>query len=87
MYPFHALRHSAVTNVYRRTRDLFLAQRFARHVSPLRKRTRFCPAELEPAEKLNDCVVDSYKGWGHRTAALSGCQLLRPVRDVVGLKT
>lgn len=34
-YPFHALRHSAVTNVYRASRDLFLAQRFARHASPL----------------------------------------------------
>ncbi len=34
-YPYHALRHTAVTNVYRRSRDLFLAQRFARHVSPL----------------------------------------------------
>jgi integrase len=28
-------RHTAVTNVYRASRDLFLAQRFARHVSPL----------------------------------------------------
>jgi len=28
-------RHSAVTVVYRATRDLFLAQRFARHASPL----------------------------------------------------
>ena len=35
LYPFHALRHTAVTNVYRTSRDLFLAQRFARHVSPL----------------------------------------------------
>jgi len=35
LYPFHALRHTAVTNVYRRLRDLYLAQRFARHVSPL----------------------------------------------------
>ena len=35
LYPFHGLRHTAVTNVYRRSRDLFLAQRFARHVSPL----------------------------------------------------
>lgn len=34
-YPFHSLRHSAVTNVYRASRDLFLAQRFARHASPL----------------------------------------------------
>lgn len=35
LYCFHSLRHSAVTNVYRATRDLFLAQRFARHASPL----------------------------------------------------
>ncbi len=35
VYPFHALRHSAITNVYRATKDLFLAQRFARHASPL----------------------------------------------------
>jgi integrase/recombinase XerC len=35
VYPFHALRHTAVTNVYRASRDLFLAQRFARHASPL----------------------------------------------------
>src|SRR5215831_19456103 len=35
VYGFHALRHTAVTNVYRLSRDLFLAQRFARHVSPL----------------------------------------------------
>ena len=35
LYPFHATRHTSVTNVYRATRDLFLAQRFARHVSPL----------------------------------------------------
>lgn len=34
-YGFHQLRHSAVTNVYRASRDLFLAQRFARHASPL----------------------------------------------------
>ncbi|GAG76979.1 unnamed protein product [marine sediment metagenome] len=35
LYNFHCLRHSAITNVYRATRDLFLAQRFARHSSPL----------------------------------------------------
>jgi integrase len=32
---FHATRHSAITAVYRATHDLFLAQRFARHASPL----------------------------------------------------
>src|SRR5213594_2173960 len=35
LYPFHSLRHSSITNVYRAKHDLFLAQRFARHVSPL----------------------------------------------------
>jgi len=35
LYAVHALRHTAVTNVYRVSRDLFLAQRFARHASPL----------------------------------------------------
>jgi integrase len=35
LYCFHTLRHTAVTNVYRASRDLFLAQRFARHASPL----------------------------------------------------
>lgn len=34
-YPLHALRHTAITSVWRTSRDLFLAQRFARHVSPL----------------------------------------------------
>lgn len=33
-YPFHAL-HPTVTTVYPTSRDLFLAQRFARDVSPL----------------------------------------------------
>jgi hypothetical protein len=27
--------HAAITNVYRASKDLFLAQRFARHASPL----------------------------------------------------
>ena len=34
-YGFHQLRHSAVTAVYRASGNLFLAQRFARHASPL----------------------------------------------------
>ncbi len=32
---FHALRHTACTNLYRRTRDIRLTQRFARHKSIL----------------------------------------------------
>ena len=35
LYPFHCLRHSAITAAYKKTLDLFLAQRFARHASPL----------------------------------------------------
>jgi integrase len=35
VYGFHCLRHSAISTVYRMTHDLYLAQRFARHVSPL----------------------------------------------------
>src|SRR5437867_3662653 len=35
LYPFHSLRHTSITAVYRASRDLFLAQRFARHASPL----------------------------------------------------
>jgi integrase/recombinase XerC len=35
IHRFHAVRHTSVSNVYRASRDLFLAQRFARHSSPL----------------------------------------------------
>jgi integrase/recombinase XerC len=37
-YNFHTLRHTAITNVYRATKDLFLTQRFARHASPVTHR-------------------------------------------------
>ena len=47
LYPFHALRHTAVTNVYRSSRDLFLAQRFARHVSPLTTTIYTHPSDQE----------------------------------------
>ena len=52
LYPFHCLRHSAVTNVYRSTRDLFLAQRFARHVSPLTTTVYTHPSDEELAARL-----------------------------------
>ena len=54
LYPFHSIRHSAVTNVYRRTRDLFLAQRFARHVSPLTTIIYTHPSDDEMCGKLRD---------------------------------
>ena len=52
LYPFHCLRHSAVTNVYRATRDLFLAQRFARHVSPLTTTVYTHPSDEEMRRRL-----------------------------------
>jgi len=51
LYPFHAIRHSAVTNVYRASRDLFLAQRFARHVSPLTTVVYTHPSDQEVWER------------------------------------
>ncbi len=52
VYPFHCLRHSAVTNVYRASRDLFLAQRFARHLSPLTTTAYTHPGDEEMATRL-----------------------------------
>jgi site-specific recombinase XerC len=52
LYPFHALRHTAVTNVYRASRDLFLAQRFARHVSPLTTTVYTHPSDQEMWERI-----------------------------------
>ena len=53
-YNFHALRHSAVTNVYRASRNLFLAQRFARHASPLTTIVYTHPADDELWEGVRD---------------------------------
>jgi integrase/recombinase XerC len=52
VYPFHCLRHSAVTNVYRASRDLFLAQRFARHASPLTTTVYTHPSDGETQRRL-----------------------------------
>jgi integrase/recombinase XerC len=52
LYPFHSLRHSAVTAVYRATHDLFLAQRFARHVSPLTTTVYTHPSDEEMARRI-----------------------------------
>ena len=51
-YPFHSLRHSAITNVYRATRDLFLAQRFARHASPVTTTIYTHPSDEELRSRL-----------------------------------
>jgi integrase/recombinase XerC len=47
VYPFHALRHTAITNVYRATKDLYLTQRFARHASPLTTTVYTHPSDEE----------------------------------------
>jgi integrase len=52
LYSFHCARHTAVTAVYRMTRDLFLAQRFARHVSPLTTVVYTHPSDEELAKSL-----------------------------------
>jgi integrase/recombinase XerC len=52
LYSFHAIRHTAVTNVYRASRDLFLAQRFARHVSPLTTTVYTHPSDEEMFQKV-----------------------------------
>ena len=52
IYGFHALRHTAVTNVHRVSRDLFLAQQFARHVSPLTTTVYTHPSDEELGQRL-----------------------------------
>jgi integrase/recombinase XerC len=52
LYPFHAIRHTAVSNVYRTSRDLFLAQRFARHASPLTTVIYTHPSDEELRERI-----------------------------------
>jgi integrase/recombinase XerC len=52
LYPLHVLRHTSVTAVYKLTRDLFLAQRFARHASPLTTVVYTHPSDEELASRL-----------------------------------
>lgn len=52
LHPFHNSRHSAVTNVYRAKRDLFLDQRLAQHVSPLITVVCTHPPDVESRQRL-----------------------------------
>jgi integrase len=52
LYMFHSLRHAAITCVYHATRDLFLAQRFARHASPLTTTVYIYPSDEEMFDRL-----------------------------------
>lgn len=53
LYSFHTTRDTSVTAVYRMTRDLFLAQRFARHLSPLTTVVYTHPSDQDPARSLS----------------------------------
>jgi integrase/recombinase XerC len=46
----------AITNVYRATHDLFLAQRFARHVSPLTTVVYTHPSDEEMSRRVRGLV-------------------------------
>jgi len=52
LYPFHSLHHSAITNVYRATKDLYLTRRFARHASPLSTTCYTHPSDEELYEGI-----------------------------------
>ncbi len=52
VYGFHCLRHSAISSVYRMTHDLYLAQRFARHASPLTTTVYTHPSDQEMAGRV-----------------------------------
>jgi len=51
---FHQVRHSAVTNVYRASRDMFPAQRFARHASPTTIVVHTHPSDEEMYFRVRD---------------------------------
>ena len=51
-YNFHTLRHTAITNVYRATKDLFLTQRFARHANPITTVIYTHPSDEEIYERI-----------------------------------
>src|SRR5574341_589152 len=53
-YNFHCMRHSSVTAVYRATKNLFLAQRFARHASPITTIIYTHPSDEELYDGIRD---------------------------------
>jgi site-specific recombinase XerC len=53
-YGFHQLRHSSITAVYRAMGNLFVAQRFARHASPLTTIVYTHPSDEELYEGIRD---------------------------------
>ncbi len=51
---FHSLRHSACTNLYRRTRDLRLVQKFARHKSVVTTQIYAAPSDQDLLDAVRD---------------------------------
>ena len=57
VYNFHTLRHTAITNVYRATKDLFLTQRFARHANPITTVAYTHPSDEELYEAIRTVTI------------------------------
>lgn len=55
-FNFHALRHSACTNIYRQSRDLRLTQRFARHKSVLTTSIYTHPSDEELLRSVQSLI-------------------------------
>jgi integrase/recombinase XerC len=54
---FHCMRHTSISNFYRRTKDLLLTARFARHrdLESTRRYTHFTDQDFEQAVELLPC--------------------------------
>jgi len=77
-YNFHALRHTAITNVYRATKDLFLTQRFARHANPITTVAYTHPSDEELYAAIRG--IEAYSG--RRSHAVEElCKAIRPMRS------
>ena len=53
-FSFHSVRHSAITNIYEGTRDIRLAQRFARHKSIITTQIYTHPTDEAPLRAVQE---------------------------------
>ena len=71
-YNFHSMRLSSMMNIYRASKNLFLAQRFARHASPLTTIIYTHPADEGLWEESGTCRAgESMRGETSITASES----------------
>jgi integrase len=54
VFSFHALRHSGITNVYQRKKDILLAQRVARHKSIQSTMVYASPSDQDVEDAMRD---------------------------------